>query len=129
MPDTLLQLSPQRHNWPPLWCRRNPGVSGYSCAMDKWLLLVLAVGAGGAAYAQGAPHPASSHRDSGAETKRAQKRMELRTVLSAERNAEPAAPALEIPPAGRQLSPQERAEMREQLRRFQPVSTPPPSQP
>ena len=97
--------------------------------MDKWLVFVLAVGAGGAALAQGAPGPGRSHRDAGAEITRAQKRMELRNVLSADRNAETAEPSADPSVLGRQLTPQERAEMREQLRRLQPVSTPPPSQP
>ena len=97
--------------------------------MDKWLVFVLAVGAGGAALAQGAPGPGRPHQDSGAEMTRAQKRMELRNVLSADRNAETAEPSAEPAALGRQLTPQERAEMREQLRRFQPVSTPPPLQP
>ncbi len=97
--------------------------------MEKWLVFVLAVGAGGVALAQGPSAPGRSHRDSGAEMTRAQKRIELRTALSADRNAEPAEPAAESATLGRQLTPQERAEMREQLRRFQPVSTPPPSPP
>ena len=96
--------------------------------MDKWLVFVLAVGAGGCALAQGASAPGQSHRDSGAEMARAQKRMELRNVLSADRNADTAEPTAEPVPVGRQLTPQERAEMREQLRRFQPVSQPPPQQ-
>lgn len=64
--------------------------------------------------------PAPVDRDAAAEVSSAQKRMELRTVLSAGRNAEaPEAAPLAVP-AARQLSRQERAEMREQLRRYQP---------
>lgn len=125
MPDILLQLSPDDHNWVERQSRPNRRVSGYSRAMDKWLLFVLAFGAGGVAFAQDADAE-QSRRDAGAQTMRAQKRIELRSMLSVDRSdAKPLAPATEGPWSGRQLSAQERAEMREQLRRFQPVSSPP----
>ena len=86
--------------------------------MLKTLLFMLAVAGGCAASAQ-APQPMPAQRDSSAEMTSAeqasaQKRMELRNVLAAGRKTEPPTQA------GRQLSQQERAEMREQLRRFQP---------
>jgi hypothetical protein len=92
--------------------------------MHKCLLFTLAVGTGGAALAQ-TPPPAPLDRDAAAELSSAQKRIELRTVLSAGRSADAPEPAPQVAPAGRQLSRQERAEMREQLRRFQPEAARP----
>lgn len=123
MPDTLLQLSLDGHTCVVPRCHRNQGTSGYSRAMDQWLLFVLVFGSGGAALAQGAD-PVQPHRNSATETTRAQKRVELRTILSVDRShVQQAASAAEPAPAGRQLNAEERAEMREQLRRFQPDSS------
>jgi hypothetical protein len=60
--------------------------------------------------------------DASAEMTTAQTRMELRTVLSAGRRTDASDQSAQAAPAGRQLSQQERAEMREQLRRFQPAA-------
>ncbi len=128
MPDTLLQLSPHCHICLLPRYRHQPGASGYSRAMRNCLLFTLAFGAGGAALAQSAPTPPTD-REAMAEMSSAQKRIELRNVLSAGRNGEPAASAADTAPVGRQLSQQERAEMREQLRQFQPVAAPRPRRP
>jgi hypothetical protein len=87
--------------------------------MEKWLLLALAVGSASASLAQGV-QPVQASQDPGAQTIRAQKRIELRTALSEKRNSNRTSVAAEPLPAARQLSPSERAEMREQLRRYQP---------
>lgn len=96
--------------------------------MLKALFFMLAVGGGCAVFAQ-AVQPMPPQRDASTETTlaemaNAKKRMELRNVLSAGRKAEPTAkpaPATQAEQAGRQLSRQQRAEMREQLRRYQPA--------
>lgn len=132
MPDILLQLSPCCHICRSRRARRIPAASGYSRAMHMSLLFTLAVGTGGVALAQSVP-PAAPDRDAAAEMSSAQRRMELRTVLSAGRNAEAPAPAPApdagpagpAGPAGRQLSRQQRLEIREQLRQFQPQAARP----
>jgi hypothetical protein len=124
MPDTLLHFSRHCHICAPGRAGCNPCASGYSRAMHKCLLFTLAVGTGGFALAQTMP-PAGVERGAAVEVSNAQKRTELRNVLSAGRNGEAAAPAPDAAPTARQLSRQERAEMREQLRRFQPEAARP----
>jgi len=93
-------------------------------------MFVLAIGAGTAAMAQEVqPAPASQDPRSQSQSQsqsilRAQKRIELRTALSEHRQAEPLTVATQSKQTARQLSPSERATMREQLRRFQPVGLP-----
>lgn len=86
--------------------------------MHKWLLLVLVSCAGLAALAQ-TPRPEPPPESADVPT-RLQKRMELRTALTAHRNLERPEPGSNATAASRQLSSRERAEMREQLRRNQP---------
>jgi hypothetical protein len=86
--------------------------------MHKWMLLVLTVAAVGSAVAQSA-RSVAPQPDASAEMTSAQRRIDLRTALSAGRTAEQSMSAVDAATAGRQLSQQERAEMREQLRRYQ----------
>ncbi len=99
-------------------------MTGYSQAMDKWLVLVLATCTGASAWAQPAPSPPDQER---AQVSRQQRRQELRDdVSSASRRTEPVPPTAQAARDGHQMTSQARAEMREQLRRFQPVSAPRP---
>jgi len=86
--------------------------------MRNWLLFVLACCGGVTAVAQ-TTMPVASSEDAGAMA-REQLRIEIRSMLSASRNAEQSQSSADPVPALRQLSSQQRAEMREQLRRYQP---------
>lgn len=84
--------------------------------MHRWLLFVLVSCAGLAALAQ--TRRPEAPPDSAAAPSRVQKRMELRTALTAHRNLERPEPGSDATATSRQLSSRERAEMREQLRRY-----------
>lgn len=95
-------------------------VSGYSRGMDKWLVFVVAACAAATAVAQVEPLPAAS--DVEMQLSRQQKRLELRAaVSSANRRGEQTPPFPDTAPIAHQMTSQERAEMREQLRRYHPT--------
>jgi hypothetical protein len=124
MLDILLQLSPPWHICVYACQAQKRTTNGYSRCMRKWLLFVLACCSGFTAIGQVAP-PATPPDDDVPLT-REQRRIEIRTMLTANRNAEPLALSANPAPALRQLSTQQRAEMREQLRRHQPRQHAPP---
>ena len=87
--------------------------------MRKTLLFALALGGCSVTFAQPIP-PTAPQRDADAARTSAQKRSELLNVLSAGRRTETTAQVDPAEPTGHQLSERERAEMREQLRRYKP---------
>ena len=82
-------------------------------------LLILAIGSAGAEVcAQSAPLVILETANTVA---RDQRRTELRSILQAQRQSEPAAATADVAPAERHLTEQERAEIRQQLRLHRPV--------
>ncbi len=89
--------------------------------MHKWLALVLVACTGVSAWAQSGPVPPEQERD--LQLSRQQKRLELRAaVLSANRREEGAEQLSDATPVEHQMTVKERAELREQLRQYHPVS-------
>lgn len=76
--------------------------------------MIWTIGAGVCAQSGSAPGQGRER-----ETTREQRRAELRTALQAGRNADQQVPVEDAVSTGRHLTPQERAEMRQQLRRQQ----------
>lgn len=96
--------------------------------MHKWLVLVLSGLVASLAWAQDGPLPAQEVKDP--LLQRQQKRLDLRKdVSSASRRSAKALPSGDTAGIGYQMSSQDRAEMREQLRHFQPASALRPQQP
>ncbi len=77
--------------------------------MYKWFMFVCALAASVAVFAQGKQSQEQS------DATREQRRVELRMVLQAQRNSDRAA-VDDKTPAGRQLTSQEHAQLRQQLR-------------
>lgn len=93
--------------------------TGYSHGMEKWLLLAVLACAAASVGAQIAPLPAPSDIDM--QLSRQQKRLELRAaVSSANRRSEQTPQLPEATAISHQMTSQERAELREQLRRYHP---------
>lgn len=77
--------------------------------MHKWFISVFALVAGAGVIAQ------TKQTEPQPDPAREQWRLELRTVLQAQRNPD-RMPVSDQTPAGRQLTPKEHAELRQQLR-------------
>lgn len=88
--------------------------TGYSCAMHKWLLFLVANGTVCAcAWAQ---LPSNLPTGPASPLTREQRRVELRMVLQAQSQRDATTTAGGTLPAERHLSDQDRAEIRQQLR-------------
>jgi len=126
--DTLLQLWRRRYISMSPQCGHYPVATGYSRDMDKSVILMLSLCTAVAALAQDATPSPDLHSDM--QVNRQQKRLELRAaVSSASRSGVPVMQASDATPTGHHMSVKDRAEMREQLRTYQPAPRPAPPAP
>ncbi len=106
-PDNLLQLRRDWHICILMKVSQIPPLTRYSCAMHKWLRFALVSAVSANALAQAQPPATQS------ESAREQRRLELRLALQAQRKPEPPL-ADEQAPAGRHMTSEQQAEMRQQ---------------